>query len=83
MLTKNDKAEIGEIVDGKIRTAFDNFAKEIVKLFNATNETVEKKAEETNRKIEKVLDNLDKHNDYLNDHERRIEKLEEKVCSAS
>jgi len=47
----------------------------MVELFNTTNERID----DTNERIDKVLDQLKDRNDFLDTHERRIEKLEEKV----
>lgn len=66
MLNKNDKKYISETIKGNNEI----LVKEVMELFNVTNS-----------RIDKVLEKLDEHNDYLNDHERRIEKLEDKILA--
>jgi len=53
--------------------------KEVVELFNATNERIEEVNENLCQRIDKVLEQMKDHNDILDTHERRIEKVEEKV----
>lgn len=64
MLTKADKKYINEILANNNKILI----KEMIGLFNATNE-----------RIDKVLDELKDHDSDLDNHERRINKLEEKV----
>jgi|GEM_PF-3178943 len=68
MLTKTDKKYITETLKETIKENNHILIKEIIELFNTTNE-----------RIDKVLDQLKDHNDFIDTHERRIEKLEEKV----
>lgn len=75
MLTKKDKLDIGEIVDVKIKLNNEILIKEMVGLFNTVNERIDK----SNIRIDKILDKLSDHHGIINHHERRIEKIEEKV----
>jgi predicted nucleic acid-binding Zn-ribbon protein len=71
MLTKADKKYINEILANNNKILI----KEMIGLFNATNERID----QTNERIDKVLDQLKDHDSDIDNHERRINKLEEKV----
>ncbi len=71
MLTKNDK----KFIIDSISKNNDVLVKDIMSLFNATN----KRIDESDRKIDKILEKLDEHNNFLNDHELRIGRLEDKA----
>ncbi|NCO88433.1 hypothetical protein COW98_01865 [Candidatus Roizmanbacteria bacterium CG22_combo_CG10-13_8_21_14_all_35_9] len=75
MLTKDDRKFITELLDERFKKNNEVLVKEMVELFNTTNERID----DTNERIDKVLDQLKDRNDFLDTHERRIEKLEEKV----
>lgn len=82
MLTSSDKKYISDlfIENNKI------LVREMVSLFNVTNERIDQSNEridQSNERIDKVLNKLEDHNDTLNDHERRIEKVEEKVSTTT
>ncbi|MEK7633273.1 MAG: hypothetical protein AAB437_00320 [Patescibacteria group bacterium] len=91
MLTKDDKKFITEILDLKINEALDKkfkenndiLVKDILDLFTVTNSRIDKVNENLSERIDKVLDQLKDHNDIIDTHERRIEKVEEKVFSIS
>ena len=75
MLTSEDK----KYILNTIKTNIQILLKEIVELFDATN----KRIDESNERIDKVLAQLKDHNDILDNHERRIEKVEEKVFTTT
>lgn len=74
MLTKTDittlRTELKKdfVTRKEFREIISNFSDQVVELFSITN-----------KKLDKVLLKLDDHNDFLNNHELRIEKVEEKV----
>ncbi|MEK7633276.1 MAG: hypothetical protein AAB437_00335 [Patescibacteria group bacterium] len=77
-------------LDKKFDKRIDNLATDVIDLFEATNSVIKKldnklsnKIDITNERIDKVLDQLKDHNDIIDTHERRIEKVEEKVFSIS
>lgn len=76
MLTDQDIKKLKEIFVTKIefragiKELSDNLIQGMTDLFNATNE-----------RIDKILLKLEDHDDQLNEHDRRIEKLEEKKIS--
>jgi len=60
--------------------------KEVTELFNATNERIDKvnanlskRIDESNQRIDRVLIKIEDHDNYINAHERRLEKVEAKV----
>lgn len=90
MLTKDDKKFILDAVSNTVSGAISKnnkiIFKEMIDLFNATNFVIEKvdnklsnKIDQTNERIDKVLGQLRDDDRSINDHERRIEKMEEKV----
>lgn len=90
MLTKQDKKFITTTVTGAIVENNKILIKEMTGLFEVTNERIDK----TNENIDKVNNNLSpkidqiskelKYNhNILDTHERRIEKVEEKVFTTT
>ena len=79
MLSRRDFMLIGKIVDEKIGKQLSVFSKQVVELFTVTNQRIDRVEENLSKRIDKVVVKLDEYTTYLNDHERRIEKLEEKV----
>ena len=79
MLTTQDKKYITD----SIKTNNEDLLKEIIELFDATNNRIDQVNEKLSQRIDKVLDQLKSHHDVLNNHERRIEKAEEKVFPIS
>lgn len=75
MLTTSDKkyisSEVTEQIDKPLKKNNEVLIKEIVELFDTTNE-----------RIDKVLEKLDDHQGDINSHERRITKLEDKVFAS-
>ncbi len=75
MLTTSDKkyisSEVTEQIDKALKKNNEVLIKEIVELFDTTNE-----------RIDKVLEKLDDHQGDINSHERRITKLEDKVFAS-
>lgn len=82
MLTKSDKQFIVDAIKDNNKLIF----KEMIELFNATNERIDqsnKRIDQSNVRIDKVLSQLKDHNDILNNHERRIEKVEEQIFTTT
>lgn len=68
MLNTQDKKYIADQITAALKKNNKILIKGMTDLFNVTNE-----------RIDKVLAQLKDHNDILNNHERRIEKVEERV----
>ena len=62
-------------LDEKFKENNEYLVKETVSLFNATNEAIE----ETRETVDKILDEVKGINSDIDNHERRIGKIEEKV----
>ena len=87
MLTKSDKKFILDTVSGAINGNNKFLIKEMTDLFTITNERIDnlserldganKRIDGTNKRIDKVLVKLEDHHNTINNHERRIEKIEE------
>ncbi len=92
MLTKDDKKYLEELFNKKSEI----LVKDMLDLFNANNSVIEKldnklsdkidktneRIDDTNEKIDRVLNNLSNDFDSIEDHEKRIGKIEEKVFVA-
>lgn len=92
MLTKDDRKYIEELFNKKNEI----LVKDMLDLFNANNSVIEKldnklsdkidktneRIDDTNEKIDRVLNNLSNDFDSIEDHEKRIGKIEEKVFVA-
>lgn len=72
MLTNQDKEYISKLLEDSFKKNNDYLVKTMIQMFDTTNE-----------RIDKILKKLEEHSDYLNDHERRIEKIEEKVFTTT
>lgn len=72
MLIIQDKKFITDLLDAGFKKNNQLLIKGMTELFDATNE-----------RIDKVLDQLKDHHDIINNHERRIEKVEEKVFTTT
>lgn len=83
MLTKDDKKYISETIGESITKNNGSLIKEIMELFNVTNKRIDDVDTKLSRKIDKVLDELKGHNDDIDNHERRIAKLEDKVFTTT
>lgn len=68
MLTRSDLKQIGILIDRKLDERIKPLLNELVEMFMAQNE-----------RIDKVLLKLEDHQSDINEHERRIERVEEKV----
>ncbi len=77
MLTKDDLRLIDERLDARIKALL----MEITELFVSTNKRIDKVEYILSKKIDKILVKLDTHQSDIENHERRLEKLEEKVTS--
>ncbi len=90
MLTKSDKKFIIQTVSTIVTNAITEnnkaLRKDMVDLFNATNEHIDmvyeklnSRLDDANNRIERVLDKLGEHQSIINNYERRIKKIEEKT----
>lgn len=84
MLSNADIKKLKEVfaTKGELKETVENILKGVGELFNATNERIDKLNSDLSFRIDKILIKLEEHDDGLNNHERRIEKLEEKIYSA-
>lgn len=91
MLTKNDlkKFVTKDYLDKKFKENNENLIKQIFELFDTTNQIIEEKLDKNNEKlIKQIVELIDIANERIDDqkkdidnHEDRIEKIEEKVFS--
>lgn len=79
MLTKDDKKYITDLLNKSFKENNEILVKEMTGLFNASNSRIDEVNENLSERIDKVLSELKDHNDIIDNHERRIEKVEEKV----
>lgn len=93
MLTKSDKKFILDTVSGAINENNKVLINEMTELFTVTDERIDgiierldktnNRIDDSNKRIDKVLIKLEDHHDTLNNHELRIEKVEEKIFTTT
>jgi uncharacterized protein YoxC len=86
MLTKDDK----KFIIDSIKSNNDVLVKDMLDLFNATNAIIKKvddklnnKIDQTNERIDRILDQLQDDDESINDHEKRMGKIEDRVFPIS
>ena len=83
MLTKSDKKFIEESIEKALMKNNDSLLKGILELFNVTNERIDSVEGKLTKRIdsveEKLGEKIDKVLNRLENHEDRIEKLEDKI----
>lgn len=80
---KKNNITIGKVIDGKVTKALRKnnsiLGDQIIELFNITN----KRLDRQEHKLDMVLEKLDEHQNFINNHEGRIERLEDKVFTTT
>ncbi|KKQ01408.1 MAG: hypothetical protein US11_C0009G0020 [Candidatus Roizmanbacteria bacterium GW2011_GWA2_36_23] len=82
IITENNKS-VKKTIDDAITINNEVLIKEIMDLFSATNERISQVEVKLGGKIDKALQQLKDHNDILDNHEHRLDKVEDKVFTAT